>query len=158
MSLLSFVLTEPTARFFGRPKSRKQFRVRELIILGSLASASPVTDGKHLYAFFGSYGLYCLDFDGEVVWQKEFGQMHTKHGHGEGASPALHGDVLVINWDHEEDSFIMGLDKTSGDEIWRNARGEVTSWSSPVIVEHGDTVQTIVAGTERVRVIRIIDR
>ena len=68
---------------------------------GSLASNSPVTDGEHLFAFFGSFGLYCLDIDGKLVWKADFGQMQSQHGHGEGSSPALHGDTLVVNWDHE---------------------------------------------------------
>lgn len=118
---------------------------------GSLASASPVTDGKHLYAFFGSYGLYCLDFDGAIVWKKEFEQMHTKHGHGEGASPALFGDTIIVNWDHEEDSFIVSLDKTNGNELWKKERAEVTSWSSPIVVEHSGRPQAVVAGTHRAR-------
>lgn len=117
----------------------------------SLASASPVTDGQHVYAHFGSYGLYCLDFDGNVVWSKQLGTMHTKHGHGEGSSPTLHGDHLVINWDHEEQSFLVALDKATGKEIWRRDRQEVTSWSTPLIVEHDGRVQVVVCGTERVR-------
>ncbi|NNE00218.1 MAG: PQQ-like beta-propeller repeat protein [Pirellulaceae bacterium] len=117
----------------------------------SLASASPVTDGQHVYAFFGSHGLYCLDFAGDVVWQKQLGKMHTKHGHGEGASPALHGDTLVVNWDHEEQSFLVALDKKTGAEIWRRERQEVTSWSSPLIVQQDGVTQAIVCGTDRVR-------
>ena len=53
--------------------------------------------------------------------------MHSKHGHGEGTSPALHGDTVVINWDHEGDSFIVALDKHSGAELWRKERDEPTS-------------------------------
>lgn len=117
----------------------------------SLASASPVVDDNHVYAFFGSQGLYCLDFDGNQVWSRDFGQMHSKHGHGEGASPALHGDTLAINWDHEEQSFVTALDKHTGKTRWRKERDEVTSWSTPIIVEHDGTVQLIVAGTGRVR-------
>jgi len=56
---------------------------------GSLASNSPVTDGERLYVFFGSRGLYCLDLNGEVKWQKDLGRMHTLHAHGEGSSPVL---------------------------------------------------------------------
>ena len=77
----------------------------------SLASASPVTDGQHVYAYFGSHGLYGLNFEGDLIWRQQFGQMHTKHGHGEGTSPALSGDTLIINWDHEGDSFLVALDK-----------------------------------------------
>lgn len=117
----------------------------------SLASASPLTDGERVIAFFGSHGLYCLSPAGEVVWEKQFGQMHTKHGHGEGASPALWGNTLIVNWDHEGDSFIVAIDKRSGEEIWRRPRNEVTSWATPIVVEHDGRPQAIVAGTERVR-------
>lgn len=117
----------------------------------SLASASPVADSKHVFAFFGSYGLFCLDHGGKVIWRKDLGRMHTKHGHGEGASPVLHGRRLVVNWDHEGESFIVALDKTSGRELWRRKRGEVTSWATPIVVEHGGIPQLIVSGTSRVR-------
>ncbi|HVA46793.1 MAG TPA: PQQ-binding-like beta-propeller repeat protein [Pirellulales bacterium] len=117
----------------------------------SLASHSPVTDGERLFAFFGSFGLYCLDLDGEVLWQKDFGLMQSLHGHGEGASPALYGDTLVINWDHEGQSFVVALDKRSGDERWKVARDEVTSWATPIIVEQAGKPQVIISGTNRVR-------
>ena len=117
----------------------------------SLASASPVTDGQHVYAFFGSHGLFCVDFEGNVVWRKQLGKMHSKHGHGEGSSPALHGRTLIINWDHEGDSFIVAFDTHSGQELWRQDREEVTSWSSPLVVEVDGQHQVIMCGTERVR-------
>jgi outer membrane protein assembly factor BamB len=117
----------------------------------SLASASPLTDGQHVFAYFGSYGLYCLDFNGKLVWKESFPPMHSKHGHGEGASPALHGDILIVNWDHEEDSFLLALNKTTGQELWRRPRDELTSWSTPLIVVVEQQQQVIVCGTERVR-------
>ncbi len=69
---------------------------------GSWASSSAVTDGRHVYASFGSNGLYCLDMNGELKWKKDLGDMRIKHGHGEGSSPALAGKTLVVNWDHED--------------------------------------------------------
>jgi YihY family inner membrane protein len=117
----------------------------------SLASSSPATDGEHLYAFFGSYGLYCLDLDGNLVWQRDFGKMQSLHGHGEGSSPALHGDTLVVNWDHEGQSFVVALDKATGKEKWSVDRAEITSWASPIVVEHDGKPQLIISGTNRVR-------
>jgi outer membrane protein assembly factor BamB len=117
----------------------------------SLASASPVADSKHIFAFFGSHGLFCLDHAGVVVWQKNLGRMHTKHGHGEGASPALHGSTLIVNWDHEDDSFIVAFDKDTGKERWRKQREKVTSWATPIVVEQAGKAQVIVCGTSRVR-------
>jgi len=117
----------------------------------SFASNSPVTDGEHVYAFFGSEGLYCLDLEGELKWKVDLGEMHSLHGHGEGASPALHGETLVVNWDHEGQSFIVAFDKKTGKERWRTERDEPSSWSTPLIVEHGGKMQVVVSATHRVR-------
>ncbi len=120
-------------------------------VTGSWASNSAVTDGEHLFAHFGSRGLHALDFDGEVLWQKDFGDMQTRHSHGEGSSPALHGDTLIVNWDHQGDSFVAALDKRTGKERWRAARDEITSWSTPIVVANGGKPQVIVSATKRVR-------
>ncbi len=117
----------------------------------SLASASPATDGKQLYVSFGSQGIYCLTLDGDLVWEKQLGQMATKHGHGEGSTPVLYKDILLVNWDHEDASFLVALDTKNGSERWRVDRDEVTSWSSPIVVEHKGNAQAIVSGTQRVR-------
>ena len=118
---------------------------------GSLASASPVTDGKRVIAFFGSNGLYCLGTDGTIVWKKDLGDQRTKHNHGEGASPALHDGTVVVNWDHEGDSFVVAIEASTGKERWRVARDEVTSWATPIVLEHGGVKQVIVNGTTRLR-------
>ncbi len=118
---------------------------------GSLASNSPVTDGEHLYVFFGSRGLYCLKLNGEVEWQKDLGRMHTLHAHGEGSSPVLHGDTLIVNWDHEAGSFLHAFDKRTGKLLWKVPRDEKTSWSTPLIVEHEGKPQIIVSASKRVR-------
>lgn len=117
----------------------------------SLASNSPVTDGEHVFAFFGSFGLYCLDVKGKLIWKADFGAMQSLHGHGEGSSPALHGETLVINWDHEGKSFAVALNKRTGKEKWRVERNEVTSWSSPIITVHDGKPQVIISGTSRIR-------
>src|SRR5262249_2185521 len=120
-------------------------------VTASLASASAVTDGERVFAFFGSRGLYCLDTGGKLLWKKDLGEMHTKHGHGEGSSPALHGETLVVNWDQEENSFLLALDKRTGKPRWRVARAEDTSWATPIIVEVAGKAQVIVPGTNRLR-------
>src|SRR5689334_1039626 len=63
---------------------------------GSFASNSPVTDGKHVIAFFGSRGVFCYTLDGQLVWQKDMPQLRMHLGFGEGAWPALDGDKLVL--------------------------------------------------------------
>ena len=117
----------------------------------TFASASPVTDGEYLYVPFGSRGFYCYDLDGNLKWEKDLGDMRTRGGFGEGASPALAGRWLIINWDHEDQSFIVALDKKTGAEVWRRERDEISSWSTPLIVEHAGQQQAIVAASKRTR-------
>jgi outer membrane protein assembly factor BamB len=117
----------------------------------TFASGSPVTDGKLVWAFFGSRGLYCYDFEGNLKWEKDFGQMKTRMGFGEGASPALSGNTLVIIWDHEGEDFIAAFDKATGKELWRQPRDEATGWSTPLIVEFNGQKQVVVNATGKVR-------
>jgi outer membrane protein assembly factor BamB len=77
--------------------------------------------------------------------------MQTKMGFGEGASPALHGNAVVVNWDHEGEDFIVALDKQTGKELWRTPRNEGTGWSTPLVVEHGGQAQVVVNATGKVR-------
>jgi outer membrane protein assembly factor BamB len=119
---------------------------------GSFASNSPVTDGKHVYAFFGSRGMYCYDMKGNLVWQKDYGvQMRMRMAFGEGMAPVLSGDRLILVFDHEGDSFMVVLDKATGKEIWRAARDEKSSWAAPLVVDVGGRKQVVVSATKKVR-------
>ncbi|MAF13140.1 hypothetical protein CMK11_22025 [Candidatus Poribacteria bacterium] len=115
------------------------------------ASGSAITDGTRVYASFGSQGVFCYDMDGAPQWETDLGDMQTRNQFGEGASPALHGDRLVVPWDHEGESSIVALDAATGDEVWRQGRDERTSWNTPLIVEHDGRVQVIVNATNLIR-------
>lgn len=118
---------------------------------GSWASGSAVTDGEVVCAFFGSRGLHCYDMDGNPLWDRDFGDMRIRMGFGEGASPALHGDAIIVVWDHEGQSFITALDKRTGAERWRTDRDESTSWSTPLVVENAGGTQIVTSATDGVR-------
>jgi outer membrane protein assembly factor BamB len=119
---------------------------------GSFASNSPVTDGKHVYAFFGSRGMYCYDMKGKLIWKKDFGvQMRMRMAFGEGQAPVLSGDRLILVFDHEGDSFMVVLDKNTGKEIWRADRDEPSNWAAPLVVEYGGLKQVIVSSVRKVR-------
>jgi len=119
-------------------------------VTASWASPSPVTDGKRLYVSFGSRGIYCLDLDGKLLWEKDFGDMQIRHEHGEGSSPALYGNTLIVNWDHQGASFLAALDSRTGEQRWQVARDEITSWSTPLVVEVAGKPQVIVSASRRV--------
>lgn len=118
---------------------------------GTWASASAATDGEMVFAHFGSRGLYALDTNGKVLWEKDLGDMNVKLAFGEGSSPALDRDRLFVQWDHEGDSFIVALDRKTGRELWRQKRDERTSWATPLVVEHAGRTQVVTSATNRVR-------
>lgn len=115
------------------------------------ASASPITDGEHLIVHFGSFGTYGYDLEGRLLWEKDLGDMQTRNSFGEGSSPALHGDTVVLLWDHEGSDFLVALDKRTGRELWRQERDEPTGWSTPLVVDYGGRTQVVVNGSNRVR-------
>ncbi|MSU25592.1 MAG: hypothetical protein EXS32_17440 [Opitutus sp.] len=117
----------------------------------SFASGSPVTDGERLYVSFGSRGLYCYDLSGNLQWEKDLGAMQTKLSFGEGSSPTLAGDNLIVPWDHERGSFIVALNKKTGTEVWRTSREEGTAWSTPLVVDVGGKSQIILPASKRTR-------
>jgi outer membrane protein assembly factor BamB len=119
---------------------------------GNFAPNSAVTDGEHIYAYFGSRGLYAYDFDGNLKWERDFGDMRIRYSFGEGSSPGLHGNTLVLIWDNEGESFIVAVDKYSGKELWRKTREEQTSWTTPLIVEDtAGRTHVITSATGQVR-------
>jgi outer membrane protein assembly factor BamB len=118
---------------------------------GTWASASAVTDGEIVFAHFGSRGLYALDANGKVLWERDLGDMTVKLAFGEGSSPALGRDRLFVQWDHEGDSFIVALDRKTGREVWRQKRDEKTSWATPLLVDHAGRTQVVTSATNRVR-------
>ncbi|TWU31208.1 outer membrane protein assembly factor BamB family protein [Novipirellula artificiosorum] len=113
----------------------------------SFASASPCTDGQHVYAHFGSRGLYCYTMTGDLVWKRDdFGKMETRSGFGEGSSPTIAGDKILVPWDHEGESFLYGLDKATGKTIWKTPRDEPTCWATPLVVDVDGKPQVVMNG------------
>lgn len=116
------------------------------------ASASPCTDGEHVYAHFGSRGLYCYTLNGDLKWSRtDFGEMETRNGFGEGSSPTIDGDRLYVPWDHEGPSSLYALDKRTGETIWRAERDEPTCWATPLVIQHGGKKQVVMNGQNNAR-------
>jgi outer membrane protein assembly factor BamB len=115
------------------------------------ASGSPTTDGQRLYATFGSQGIFCYDLDGNPQWEVDLGDMQTRNGFGEGASPTIYKDALVVPWDQETGSKLFVLDAATGKTRWEKDRDEVTSWMTPLVVEAAGKTQIIINGDNRIR-------
>lgn len=116
-------------------------------INGTWASSSAATDGEVIIAHFESRGMYAYDMNGKLLWQQRFGEKAILSESGEGTTPALYGNYVVLVWDQSQGgSFIVVLDKRTGKEVWRATRDEADTWPTPLILEHAGRVQVITSG------------
>jgi outer membrane protein assembly factor BamB len=115
------------------------------------ASETPVTDGQRVYPYFGSIGLFCYDFDGKQLWSKQFGNLKMRDNWGTAVSPVLYKDRIYIVNDNDEQSFIVALDKKTGEQIWRVDRDEKSNWATPYIWENKQRTELITSGTGKIR-------
>jgi outer membrane protein assembly factor BamB len=137
------VLWEQTA-FEGTPYDNRHRK-------SSFAASTPATDGKHVYAFFGSEGLYAFDMNGKLAWKADVGKLGTV-GMGTGTSPILHDKVVIMQCDEDngEASFIVALDKKTGKEVWKTPRKVQVSWATPILVRTAKRTELITSGTEAI--------
>jgi outer membrane protein assembly factor BamB len=115
------------------------------------AAGSPTTDGKFLYASFGSFGTYCYDFDGKLIWTRDLGPIHSRLGWGEAVTPVIAGDSLLLNYDQEADSALYCLEAATGKTKWVAKRDEKTTWSTPLVTTFDGKTQVVTNGTTRIR-------
>jgi outer membrane protein assembly factor BamB len=140
---------------------RKRFMRGE----ANLASASPSTDGKHVFAFFGSGDFACCDFNGKVVWkfnaQERYGEFVIQHGIH--ITPVLHGDRLYLSLLHSGGWWVIAIDKASGKDVWKVRRETDATdeceqaYASPVLWRDGNNEYLVVLGCDYATAHRLSD-
>ena len=122
----------------------------------SHASSTAAADGKHVVAFFGSEGLYCYDFDGNLLWKRDFGVLDSSwytmpEAQWEfGSSPVIHQGVVIIQVDVQKNSFIAALNIENGETIWKTDRDEIPTWSTPAVYAGNSKAQVVVNGYKHI--------
>lgn len=121
----------------------------------SMASPTSVTDGKHIYCFFGTGDVFCLDVDGGLVWQRslssEYGRFENRFSAT--SSPLLYEDLVIVQCDHYGDSYLVALDQKTGANRWKVDRPETwLSWSSPQLAPVAETGkhELVICGSQRI--------
>lgn len=117
----------------------------------SHASASATTDGQRVYVSFGSRGMYAYSLEGELLWKLPLKEVQTRLSFGEGSSPVVHGDTVVLVRDNETASEILAIDTATGQVKWSAPRDEVSAWATPLITEFDGRTQVITSASKRVR-------
>src|SRR5262245_55131809 len=134
----------------GTPKTKRHPK-------SSQASATPVTDGRHVIVSFGSEGLYSYDVDGKLLWKKDLGVLNAgwffdpDYEWGIGSSPIIYKNMVIVQCDIQRGSFIAAFDAATGREIWRTQRDEIPSWSTPTIFESNGTAELVTQATNFTR-------
>jgi len=117
--------------------------------LNSYASSTPSTDGHFVWVTFlnmPKFEVYCYDFDGQLVWQRSPGEFHSKHGFC--SPPVLYKDTIILNGDQDAESYLVALDKATGEERWRTDRpNRVRSYCPPLIIDSAGRKQFVLAGS-----------
>ena len=130
----------------GAPKTKRHPK-------SSQASATPVTDGRHVVVSFGSEGLYAYDLEGKLLWKKDLGVLNAgwffdpDYEWGIGSSPIIYKNMVIVQCDIQRNSFIAALDTDTGKEIWRTGREEIPSWSTPTIFEVNGKAELVTQAT-----------
>ena len=114
----------------------------------SLASATPSTDGRAVYAFFGNRGLMAVDLEGKVLWERPLGAFANYHGTA--GSPLLYKDRLILYQDHKGGAFIAAFEARTGRPLWRTERQGTIGWGTPVAVRVGGRDEIVVNGQKQV--------
>lgn len=117
----------------------------------SYASETPVIDGERVYAYFANVGLFCYDLSGEKLWEQHWPAYPMRDGWGTASSPVLHGDRIIIQNDNDQESFLLALDKRTGKQLWRVARQERSTWSTPYVWEHELRTELVTIGSNKIR-------
>jgi outer membrane protein assembly factor BamB len=124
---------------------------------GSFNNSTPVTDGAHIVALFGSQGLFCFDRAGELLWKVDLGVLDAgwffdpTAQWGSASSPVIWDGKVIVQVDVHGGSFIVALDLLSGEELWRTARDEVSSWATPTVVETAAGAEIVTNGGRAIR-------
>lgn len=129
-------------------------------------ASTPVTDGKHVYAYHASAGIFCYDLEGKEIWKRDLGpQIHTFGG---GSSPVLYGEHLYVYHGPGKDARLVAMIKTTGEIVWEfrepaakatakredgfkgSDEGRIASYSTPTVVKHGEREELIMCFPELV--------
>jgi outer membrane protein assembly factor BamB len=115
---------------------------------GSPAASTPATDGERVYFHFGSFGLLCLDFDGNEVWRHSLPLPNNDFGAG--ASPVVSGGRVIVARDQDMDSFLLALDARTGKTLWRASRpGCFRGHATPFVWRHEQGAEIVLPGSVR---------
>jgi outer membrane protein assembly factor BamB len=148
---MTYSLDFDTGKILWEREAHRGIPPQERHPRNSFASETPVTDGERVYAYFANVGLFCYDLEGNPLWERRWKSYPMRGGWGTGTSPVLFKDRIYVQNDNEQESFLVALDKITGEQVWRVERQEKSNWSTPYVWETGKRTELVTIGTGRIR-------
>jgi len=140
-----------SGRELWRQEAHRGTPLNPLHVKNTYASATPVTDGERVYAYFGNVGLFCYSLEGRALWSTNWPAVKTRYGWGAAASPVIHKGLVFVVSDNDEQSFGVALDARTGRQLWRVERDEKSNWATPYVWQNSQRTELITSGTKRIR-------
>ena len=143
------IIWEQTAHE-GVPKIKRHIK-------STHANSTPVTDGQHVIAFFGSEGLYCYDLNGKLLWKQDLGLLDAgwfydpDYQWGTASSPIIYQNLVIVQCDVQKNSFIAAYDLKDGKRVWLTPREEIPSWGTPTVYEGKARAELVTNATKAAR-------
>jgi outer membrane protein assembly factor BamB len=143
------LLWEQTA-YEGTPKEKRHMKA-------TYANSTPVTDGRVVVAYFGSQGIYAYDLEGKLLWKRDLGRINAgaydlkDYEWGPASSPIVYNDLVIVQCDQQEGSFLIALDRASGKTVWKTERDELPSWGTPAIFHGQQRTELVANGSNFIR-------
>jgi outer membrane protein assembly factor BamB len=143
------ILWEKTA-YEGVPREKRHIKA-------TYANSTPATDGRYVIAFFGSQGLYAFDMTGRLIWKKDIGVLNVgaydapDYEWGTASSPIIYNDLVIVQCDTQNESFLLAADIKTGKTVWKTIREELPSWGTPTIYPGKNRVELITNASNFIR-------
>jgi outer membrane protein assembly factor BamB len=143
------LLWEQTA-YEGAPKEKRHIKA-------TYANPTPATDGRVVVAYFGSQGIYAYDLNGKPLWQRDLGRIDAgaydakDYEWGTASSPILYRDLVIVQCDQQQGSFLIALDRATGKTVWKTERDELPSWGTPAIFAGKQRTELVTNGSKFIR-------
>lgn len=134
----------------GEPRNKRHVK-------STYASATPVTDGRLVVAWFGSQGVFAYAIDGAFLWKVDLGRVDMgaydvpSYEWGPASSPIIWNDLVILQCDTQADSFLVALDATTGEIVWKTERDELPSWGTPTVATTPNGPELVTNGSNFVR-------
>ena len=136
--------------FEGEPREKRHIK-------STYASSTPATDGRYVVAWFGSQGVFAYDMNGRLAWKKDLGHLNLgaydvkDYEWGTASSPIIYKDLVIVQADTQEESFVMAINIKNGETVWKTARKELPSWATPAIVPAASGVELVTNAPNAIR-------